>query len=90
MNDDLINPDQTIQLKNLLSYIAAFLGIGTFLGFVNLLVGLLSGGWLCIQIYGYLVHELPMKRMNKKLKQLEYCKALETEKSHKVAICERH
>ena len=55
------------------NYIAASLGIGTFLGLVNVVVGVLSALWLGFQIYGYVVHELPMKRMRKQIlkRQLE-------------------
>lgn len=45
-----------------MDYLAAGLGIGTFLGFVNLAVGLLSAIWLFIQLYGYVRYELPLKR----------------------------
>ena len=54
-----------------INYIAATLGIGSFLGFVNLIVGVLSATWLGVQLYGYLAHELPMKRMRRKLLQRE-------------------
>ena len=46
-------------------------GIGTFLGLVNLAVGILSATWLAVQLYGYLAHELPMKRMRKQLLKRE-------------------
>ena len=42
-------------------------GIGTFLGLVNLAVGILSATWLAVQLYGYLAHQLPMKRMRKQM-----------------------
>jgi hypothetical protein len=67
--------ESTDALKAAINYVAALLGIGTFLGFVNLVVGLLSAGWIVIQIYGYLVHELPMKQMRNKLMRLELLKA---------------
>lgn len=62
-----LQADQAITLKSLISWLAAFLGIGTFLGFVNLAVGLLSAAWLLVQLYGYIAHELPMKRMRKQM-----------------------
>ena len=73
MKNELINTVDTNTLKALINWAAAFLGIGTFLGVVNLAVGVLSAAWLAVQIYGYLVHELPMKRMRKQLlkRQLE-------------------
>lgn len=73
MKNELINTADTNTLKAIINWAAAFLGIGTFLGVVNLAVGVLSAAWLAVQIYGYLVHELPMKRMRKQLlkRQLE-------------------
>lgn len=67
MKNELINTADTNTLKALINWAAAFLGIGTFLGVVNLAVGVLSAAWLAVQIYGYLVHELPMKRMRKQM-----------------------
>ena len=54
-----------------INYIAATLGIGSFLGLVNIAVGVLSALWLSVQLYGYIAHELPMKRMRKKILQRE-------------------
>ena len=73
MKNELINTADTNTLKALINWVAAFLGIGTFLGVVNLAVGVLSAAWLAVQIYGYMVHELPMKRMRKQIlkRQLE-------------------
>ena len=73
MKNELLNTADTNTLKALINWAAAFLGIGTFLGVVNLAVGVLSAAWLAVQIYGYLVHELPMKRMRKQMlkRQLE-------------------
>ena len=44
-----------------INYIAATLGIGSFLGLVNLAVGVLSALWLSVQLYGYIRYELPIK-----------------------------
>lgn len=73
MKNDLLHQTDTNTVKALVNWVAAFLGIGTFLGVVNLAVGVLSAAWLAVQIYGYLVHELPMKRMRKQIlkRQLE-------------------
>lgn len=49
-------------LVKFINYLAAVAGIGTFLGFVNLLVGLLSATWLSVQLYGYFKYELPHKK----------------------------
>jgi hypothetical protein len=45
-----------------INYMAAFFGIGSALGFVNLVVGILSALWLMAQLYGYVKYELPHKR----------------------------
>ena len=73
MKNELLHQTDTNTVKALVNWVAAFLGIGTFLGVVNLAVGVLSAAWLAVQIYGYLVHELPMKRMRKQMlrRQLE-------------------
>ena len=73
MKNEIFHQTDTNTLKALINWAAAFLGIGTFLGVVNLAVGVLSAAWLAVQIYGYLVHELPVKRMRKQLlkRQLE-------------------
>ena len=70
-NEFVLQPDQAFTLKSVMSWLAAFLGIGTFLGFVNLAVGLLSAAWLLVQLYGYIRHELPMKRMRKQILRRE-------------------
>ena len=67
MKNELLHQTDTNTAKALVNWVAAFLGFGTFLGVVNLAVGVLSAAWLSVQIYGYLVHELPMKRMRKQL-----------------------
>ena len=72
MKNELIHNTDTNTLKALANWVAAFLGIGTFLGVVNLAVGVLSAAWLTVQIYGYLVHELPMKRMRKQMLKREF------------------
>lgn len=73
MKNELLHQTDTNTAKALVNWVAAFLGIGTFLGVVNLAVGVLSASWLTVQIYGYMAHELPMKRMRKQLlkRQLE-------------------
>ena len=73
MKNEIFYQTDTNTLKALINWAAAFLGIVTFLGVVNLAVGVLSAAWLAVQIYGYLVHELPMKRMRTQLlkRQLE-------------------
>lgn len=66
-------PGPVVKLFN---YVAATLGIGTFLGLVNMVVGVLSALWLGVQLYGYMRYELPKKRAELKaaLKALEESK----------------
>lgn len=72
MNHDLMRgAEHALTLKSVVNWIAAFLGIGTFLGFVNLVVGVLSAAWLAVQLYGYIKHELPMKRMREQILRRE-------------------
>lgn len=49
-------------LKTVFNWFAAMLGIGTFAGMVNVLVGLLSASWLTYQLYVAIKFELPIKR----------------------------
>ena len=71
MKEELLRADHALTAKSVINWLAAALGIGSFLGLVNLIVGVLSATWLAVQLYGYLVHELPMKRMRRKLLQRE-------------------
>lgn len=71
MNDKLLQADHTLTFKSIFNFVAAFLGIGSFLGVINLAVGVLSAFWLGVQLYGYLAHELPMKRMRKQILRRE-------------------
>ena len=71
MKDQLLRAESVPIVKAFVSWLAAALGIGTFLGLVNLAVGILSATWLAVQLYGYLAHELPMKRMRRKFLQRE-------------------
>ena len=50
------------KLVNLLNWLATFLGIGTFLGFVNIVVGVLSAGWLFTQLWTHFTHTVPIKK----------------------------
>ncbi len=49
-------------VKTAANWLAALLGIGTFAGMVNVLVGLLSAAWLTYQLYVAIKFELPIKR----------------------------
>ena len=71
MKDELLRADHAPIAKAVINWLAAALGIGSFLGLVNLIVGGLSATWLAVQLYGYLAHELPMKRMRKQMLKRE-------------------
>lgn len=71
MKDHLLRAESVPIVKAFVSWLAAALGIGTFLGLVNLAVGILSATWLAVQLYGYLAYELPMKRMRKQMLRRE-------------------
>lgn len=71
MKNDLLQPDHAMTAKSLINWLAAGLGIGTFVGLVNVVVGVLSAAWLTVQLYGYIKHELPMKRMRKQILRRE-------------------
>lgn len=49
-------------VKLFISWIAAFLGIGTIAGVVNILVGVLSATWLAYQLWVNIKYELPIKK----------------------------
>lgn len=49
-------------VKTLINWLAAALGFGTFAGFVNIVVGILSASWLAYQLYVAITYELPIKR----------------------------
>lgn len=57
-----------------LSWIAAMLGLGTFIGLVNVLVGVLSAVWLAVQLWNYFTFTLPSNR--KKLKEFRQIRAV--------------
>lgn len=56
-------------IKAFLSWVAAFLGVGTLLGFVNLVVGVVSAVWLLIQLHDHFKYKRPvLKAEYEKLK----------------------
>lgn len=60
---DLIeqNAHDPSPLVRFLNYLAAVLGIGTFLQVVNVVVGVLSATWLMVQLWGWFKYERPRK-----------------------------
>ncbi len=73
MKNESLQPDYAMTIKAVVNWLAASLGIGTFLGLINLAVGLLSAAWLAVQLYGYVKYELPIKRYrrDKAIRDLE-------------------
>lgn len=67
MKEELLRADHALTVKTVVNWLAAALGVGSFLGLVNLIVGVLSATWLAVQLYGYFAYDLPTKRMNKKM-----------------------
>lgn len=57
------------QLKTILNGVAAALGIGTALGFINLFVGIASAFWLLLQFHDYFKYDRPLKKSKFKLMQ---------------------
>ena len=45
-----------------LSWLAAFLGLGTPLGWINPTVGVLSACWLVVQLWNYFKYTLPLNK----------------------------
>lgn len=54
-----------------INYMAALLSAGSFLGLVNLVVGVLSAGWLAVQLYGYFKYEIPRRKRQAETDKLE-------------------
>lgn len=52
-------PDLWPQLKPIVNWLAAGLGLGSAIGAVNLLVGVLSSFWLAIQCYNWFFYTRP-------------------------------
>lgn len=55
---------------SVINWIAATLGIGTFLGFVNIVVGVLSAGWLLAQLWTHFVYTIPLRK--EEMKKLRF------------------
>ena len=55
----------TSRIANMISWLSAFLGLGTAAGVVSLLVGLLSSLWLSVQLINYVRFTLPANKRAK-------------------------
>ncbi len=49
----------------LVSWVSAFLGLGTAVGVVNLLVGVLSACWLTAQLWNFATYTVPKNKREK-------------------------
>jgi hypothetical protein len=49
----------------LVSWVSALLGLGTAIGIVNLVVGVLSACWLTAQLWNFATYTLPKNRREK-------------------------
>ena len=65
------NPDLhawlSSKLANFISWVSAALGVGTFLGYVNIVVGVLSAVWLGISVWNYFTHTRPKNKLEMQL-----------------------
>jgi hypothetical protein len=41
------------------TWLAAVIGLGSALGYINIFAALASAFWICLQIYGYFKYTLP-------------------------------
>lgn len=49
----------------LISWVSAFLGLGTAVGIVNLTVGVLSACWLTAQLWNFFFYTIPKNKREK-------------------------
>lgn len=59
------------QVKTFFNWLAAFLGIGSAADLVPVVVGVLSAGWLLIQIHNYFAVDRPNKLLDRENKKLD-------------------
>ena len=63
MNNNDFHQWLSSKTAGFLSWLSAFLGLGTAVGVVNLTVGVLSATYLCVQIYNWFTYTRPMNKM---------------------------
>lgn len=66
---DAMSPHLGGTVKTIINWLAAALGIGSAADLVPVLVGVLSAGWILVQLWGYLWYELPRKRLELEIRQ---------------------
>lgn len=53
------------------NWLAAVLAGGSFLGLVNIAVGVLSGIWLALQVWGFFRYTIPKNRDEREIRNLQ-------------------
>ena len=62
-NNDSIHSMLSTKLAGFLSWLSAFMGLGTFMGLVNTLIGVMSACYLAIQLWNYFTHARKKNRL---------------------------
>jgi hypothetical protein len=83
------------QLKTIVNGVAAALGIGTALGFINFFVGIASAFWLLLQLYDYFKYDRPLKKSKfRQMKDFEatqlYDTAVSTKKPKSIVVTKEY
>jgi hypothetical protein len=64
-NNESLHQILSTKTAALVSWVSALLGLGTAVGVVNLLVGVLSACWLTAQLWNFATYTLPKNRREK-------------------------
>jgi hypothetical protein len=64
-NNESLHQILSTKTAALVSWVSALLGLGTAVGVVNLLVGVLSACWLTAQLWNYFTYTLPKNKREK-------------------------
>ena len=62
MNNETIHLWLSTKTAGIVSWVSALLGLGTAIGVVNLVVGVLSACWLAAQLWNFFTYTLPRNR----------------------------
>jgi hypothetical protein len=65
MNNESLHQILSTKTAALVSWVSALLGLGTAVGVVNLLVGVLSACWLTAQLWNFATYTLPKNKREK-------------------------
>lgn len=69
MNNDNLHSILSSKAAAFLSWLSAFMGIGTFMGLVNTVIGVLSACYLAVQLWNYFSHTRKKNRIEMQLLQ---------------------